>query len=63
MATAVYGNSENGIACAQEASGFCGTSTLARHLCLPQSYLWALSHKPNPIKVMTSKTTNAAVIR
>jgi len=26
-------------------------------------YLWALSHKPNPIKLMTSKTTNAASVR
>ncbi len=26
-------------------------------------YLPALSHKPNPIKVMTSNTTNAAIVR
>jgi hypothetical protein len=26
-------------------------------------YLPALSHKPSPIKLMTSKTTNAAMVR
>lgn len=27
------------------------------------AYLRALSHKPNPIKVITSKTTSAAMVR